>query len=301
MRDNPRRGEPRPPDRARRLVPRARGGRRAHARRLGAAVRRRGARRTRTSSRTSSAGSRWCRATARSSRSRRWCRAGRCGSTTRTSTPATTCATRRCPQPAGEPSCAGSPGACSPSGSTAPSRCGSCGWSTASGDDRFAIIGKTHHCLVDGISGVDIATVLFDLDPDPPEPPPAEPWFPRPEPTRATLLADALAERAARPLGLARAAAGAVTAPAGRRSRRACPRSAGSPRSRRPGSAARRVAAERADRAAPPVRLGRRRPRGVQGDQERARRDRQRRRARGRRRRAAHATSSPTATTSTPS
>ena len=41
------------------------------------------------------------------------------------------------------------------------------------GDDRFAIISKTHHALVDGISGVDIATVLFDLEPDPPERAPA--------------------------------------------------------------------------------------------------------------------------------
>jgi diacylglycerol O-acyltransferase / wax synthase len=81
------------------------------------------------------------------------------------------------------------------------------------GDDCFALISKTHHCLVDGVSGVDIATVLFDLDPDPPEPPPAEPWFPRPEPSRAQLLADALAERAAAPAGLARAAVGAVRHP----------------------------------------------------------------------------------------
>ena len=80
-------------------------------------------------------------------------------------------------------------------------------------DGRFAIISKTHHCLVDGVSGVDIATVLFDLDPDPPEQPPAEQWFPRPEPSRATLLADSLSERAGTPLGLARAAAGAVRHP----------------------------------------------------------------------------------------
>ena len=31
--------------------------------------------------------------------------------------------------------------------------------------DRFALINKTHHALVDGVSGVDIATVLFDLKP----------------------------------------------------------------------------------------------------------------------------------------
>ncbi len=82
------------------------------------------------------------------------------------------------------------------------------------GDGQFAMITKTHHALVDGVSGVDIATVLFDLDADPPEPPPADPWVPRPEPTAAALLADVLAERASAPLGLARAAAAAVAHPA---------------------------------------------------------------------------------------
>ena len=32
--------------------------------------------------------------------------------------------------------------------------------------ERFALIAKTHHALVDGISGVDITTVLFDTAPD---------------------------------------------------------------------------------------------------------------------------------------
>src|SRR5579884_4263297 len=31
-------------------------------------------------------------------------------------------------------------------------------------DDRFALIFKTHHSLVDGVSGVDLATVLFDIE-----------------------------------------------------------------------------------------------------------------------------------------
>ena len=35
-------------------------------------------------------------------------------------------------------------------------------------DGRFALIFKTHHALVDGVSGVDLATVLFDLAPDAP-------------------------------------------------------------------------------------------------------------------------------------
>ena len=76
----------------------------------------------------------------------------------------------------------------------------------------------------------------------------------------ATLLADALAERAAAPLGLARAAAGAVTHPRERaRGRRDGGRRAGRDRAGRAGRRA-AVAAERADRPAPPLRLGRRRP-----------------------------------------
>ncbi|MCL2418135.1 MAG: wax ester/triacylglycerol synthase family O-acyltransferase [Conexibacteraceae bacterium] len=63
-------------------------------------------------------------------------------------------------------------------------------------DGRFALISKTHHALVDGISGVDIASVIFDSAPDPaPVGPPPRPWAPRPLPTPAQLLADALIER----------------------------------------------------------------------------------------------------------
>jgi diacylglycerol O-acyltransferase / wax synthase len=56
-------------------------------------------------------------------------------------------------------------------------------------DDRFALIFKTHHSLVDGVSGVDLATVLLDLSPAP-EPPAAdlEPWQPRPEPSAADMV-----------------------------------------------------------------------------------------------------------------
>ena len=81
------------------------------------------------------------------------------------------------------------------------------------GDDRFAMITKTHHCLVDGVSGVDIATVLFDLDADPPPQPDPEPWSPRPEPSAAKLLADALVERAHTPIEFAGAAVDSVVHP----------------------------------------------------------------------------------------
>src|SRR5438477_3913638 len=46
--------------------------------------------------------------------------------------------------------------------------------------DRFAVIGKSHHCLVDGVSGVDISTVMYDLEPEPKSSPAPKPWIPQP-------------------------------------------------------------------------------------------------------------------------
>jgi WS/DGAT/MGAT family acyltransferase len=67
-------------------------------------------------------------------------------------------------------------------------------------EDRFAVIGKSHHALVDGVSGVDITTVLFDLEQEPDHPPVRPPkWAPRPEPSDLGLLRDALRERATSP------------------------------------------------------------------------------------------------------
>ena len=46
--------------------------------------------------------------------------------------------------------------------------------------DRFAILTKTHHAMVDGISGVDIGTVLFDFEPVPEPAPIEDEWVPQP-------------------------------------------------------------------------------------------------------------------------
>jgi diacylglycerol O-acyltransferase / wax synthase len=79
---------------------------------------------------------------------------------------------------------------------------------------RFALIAKTHHALVDGISGVDITTVLFDTAPEPAATPRApEPWTPRPLPGAAKLLGEALLERATAPGEIARGARRMVRAP----------------------------------------------------------------------------------------
>jgi WS/DGAT/MGAT family acyltransferase len=64
---------------------------------------------------------------------------------------------------------------------------------------RWAMVGKTHHCLVDGVSGVDVTTVLFDTTPELPPMAEPEPWVPKPPPSDSQLLADALLERATVP------------------------------------------------------------------------------------------------------
>ncbi len=81
-------------------------------------------------------------------------------------------------------------------------------------DGRFAIVGKSHHALVDGVSGVDITTVLFDLDREPAvSPGPAPKWLARPEPTDVDLLADALRERLTSPREIVRGIRAALRGP----------------------------------------------------------------------------------------
>jgi diacylglycerol O-acyltransferase len=81
-------------------------------------------------------------------------------------------------------------------------------------EDRFALITKTHHSLIDGIAGVDLATVLFDLSP---EPPPIKhngrPWQPHSEPGTAELVAAGLRGAVRAGLELAEGAIDALTHP----------------------------------------------------------------------------------------
>ncbi len=81
---------------------------------------------------------------------------------------------------------------------------------------RFALIAKTHHALVDGISGVDITTVLFDTAREPA--PTAggwagQSWSAKPLPGPAKLLGEALMERSTVPAEMARGARALLRAP----------------------------------------------------------------------------------------
>jgi len=64
-------------------------------------------------------------------------------------------------------------------------------------DDRFALISKTHHSMIDGISGVDIMTVLLNLVPDG-SVVDAERYVPRPAPSGAELIIREAARRTGR-------------------------------------------------------------------------------------------------------
>ncbi|MDH3686242.1 MAG: wax ester/triacylglycerol synthase family O-acyltransferase [Myxococcales bacterium] len=72
--------------------------------------------------------------------------------------------------------------------------------------DRFALISKFHHCMIDGESGVDLAQVLLSIAPEYEIRPP-EPYYPRPEPSGGELLRSELARRALLPVQIARGAA----------------------------------------------------------------------------------------------
>jgi diacylglycerol O-acyltransferase len=76
---------------------------------------------------------------------------------------------------------------------------------------RVGIVERVHHALVDGVSGVDVATVLFDLSPTP-EPLVPSTWTASSVPS-ATRLAGGLVAQARLPVRAARATTGALLDP----------------------------------------------------------------------------------------
>jgi WS/DGAT/MGAT family acyltransferase len=79
-------------------------------------------------------------------------------------------------------------------------------------DGRIGVVGKAHHCMVDGIAAVELATVLLDVEPDrPPDPP--DDWEPGAAPGGARRLVDGLIDTARDQLSLAGSAAGLVGSP----------------------------------------------------------------------------------------
>jgi diacylglycerol O-acyltransferase len=76
-------------------------------------------------------------------------------------------------------------------------------------DGYVAVLSKSHHAMIDGISGMDIATVMFDLTPEKQRNQP-QPWEPQPPPSGAELFIEGIVDQVVHPVegivgGLSRA------------------------------------------------------------------------------------------------
>ena len=77
-------------------------------------------------------------------------------------------------------------------------------------ENRWVLLSKVHHCMVDGVSATDLMTVMFD---DSPHDPPERAWQPIPEPTGAELVLRTLTRQALDPSEQLRIVRAAVRAP----------------------------------------------------------------------------------------
>lgn len=69
-------------------------------------------------------------------------------------------------------------------------------------DGRVGVVGKAHHCMVDGVAAVELASLLLDPEPDPAEPE-SDGWSPAPGPSDRRLVVEGAVDLARAPLGLA--------------------------------------------------------------------------------------------------
>jgi WS/DGAT/MGAT family acyltransferase len=77
------------------------------------------------------------------------------------------------------------------------------------GERRFALVTKIHHCMVDGIGGIDLMSALMSDRPDAPAEP-RTPWIAQPPPSRLRLAAEELVRG---PVALLRDAKDALSEP----------------------------------------------------------------------------------------
>jgi len=78
--------------------------------------------------------------------------------------------------------------------------------------DRWAIVSKVHHCMVDGVAGVDLISVVLDATRDP-APTGPDHWNPEPEPSSLRLAVDAVASLVTSPREQMRAVRAAMLTP----------------------------------------------------------------------------------------
>ncbi len=69
-------------------------------------------------------------------------------------------------------------------------------------DGRLGLVGKAHHCMVDGIAAVELGSLLLDFEPEPPAAEPDGRWLPAPVPGGVELLARGALDLTRQQLGL---------------------------------------------------------------------------------------------------
>jgi WS/DGAT/MGAT family acyltransferase len=77
---------------------------------------------------------------------------------------------------------------------------------------HWALVSKVHHCMVDGVSGTDLLSVVLDAEREP-APPLVDHWHAEREPSDVRLAADAIVDLVANPYEQFRAARAATRAP----------------------------------------------------------------------------------------
>jgi diacylglycerol O-acyltransferase len=85
-------------------------------------------------------------------------------------------------------------------------------WIVDLADGRKAMVHKTHHCMMDGVGGVDLAAILLDLTEEW-QPPPPSAWEPKVGPTKSELWRTTVVERFAKPGELVRSVRAGLAAP----------------------------------------------------------------------------------------
>jgi diacylglycerol O-acyltransferase / wax synthase len=79
-------------------------------------------------------------------------------------------------------------------------------------DGSIGLVGKAHHCMVDGLAAFELGMALLDPERDPRREPPAA-YEARPAPAAVPLLARAVVDRVGETLGVARAGLGLARSP----------------------------------------------------------------------------------------
>lgn len=72
-------------------------------------------------------------------------------------------------------------------------------------DGQIAVVGKAHHCLVDGLAAVELMALLLDAEPETQPEPPGARWIPRSMPGAVSMVAGAVGNHVGKALAVARA------------------------------------------------------------------------------------------------